>query len=210
MVCISKALIIGGSIAGISAVVALARVGVECDVVELVEVPLGASLAFSGRAAEVLVELGVYDDVRDTGTLDGPDSTATSLRDAAGRLINPGPRRPTWPGAVDGVAVYRPVFVDVMTDAAKRLGVNVRKGVTAQTIDDGEDAPTGKRVAMICSSERTASAHAPAPRCSPTRRNPHTQASSASVGWHQDPLSRVKGGISDRLDGSASTIFRRA
>jgi len=140
MACISKALIVGGGIAGLSAAVALARVGVECDVVELSEAPLGASLAFSGRAAEALVELGVYEDVHDTGTPFGPDSTATSLRDAAGRLINPGPRRPTWSGAVDAVAVYRPVFVDVMTEAAKRLGVNVRQGVTAQTIEDGEDA----------------------------------------------------------------------
>ncbi len=140
MVCISTALIVGGGIAGLSAAVALARIGVECDVVELAEAPLGASLAFSGRAAEALVELGVYEDVHDTGTPFGPDSTATSLRDSAGRLISPGPRRPTWPGAVDAVAVYRPVFVDVMTDAAKRLGVNVRQGVTVQTIEDGEDA----------------------------------------------------------------------
>jgi 2-polyprenyl-6-methoxyphenol hydroxylase-like FAD-dependent oxidoreductase len=139
MACISKALIVGGGIAGLSAAVALARFGVECEVVELAEVSLGASLAFSGRAAEALVELGVYEDVHNTGTPFGPDSTATSLRDAAGRLINPGPRRPTWPGAVDSVAVYRPVFLDVMTDAAKRLGVNIRQGVTAQTIEDGED-----------------------------------------------------------------------
>jgi 2-polyprenyl-6-methoxyphenol hydroxylase-like FAD-dependent oxidoreductase len=140
MACISKALIVGGSIAGLSAAVALARCGVACDVVELADVPFGASLAFSGRAAEALVELGVYEDVHNTGTPFGPDSTATSLRDTAGRLINPGPRRPTWPGAVDNVAVYRPVFADVMTEAAKRLGVNVRHGMTFQTIEDGEDA----------------------------------------------------------------------
>ena len=140
MACISTALIVGGGIAGISAAVALARIGVECDVVELTASPLGASLAFSGRAAEALVELGVYGDVHNTGTPFGPDSTATSIRDTTGRLINPGPRRPTWPGAVDGVAVYRPVFLDVMAHAATRLGVTVRQGVTAQTIEDGEDA----------------------------------------------------------------------
>ena len=139
MACISTVLIIGGGIAGISAAVALARVGVACDVVELADAPLGASLAFSGRAAEVLVELGVYEDVYNTSTPFGPDSTATSIRDVAGRLINPGPRRPTWPGAVESVAVYRPVFIDVMMNAAKRLGVNIRKGVTTQTIEDSAD-----------------------------------------------------------------------
>ena len=140
MACISTALIVGGGIAGLSAAVALARIGVECDVVELVASPLGASLAFSGRAAEALVELGVYEDVHNTGTPFGPDSTATSLRDTTGRLLSPAIRRPTWPGAVDAVAVYRPVFLDVMADAAKRLGVTVKQGVTAQTIEDGEDA----------------------------------------------------------------------
>ncbi len=140
MACISKALIVGGGIAGLSAAVALAQIGVACDVVELAEAPLGASLAFSGRAAEALVELGMYEDVHNTGTPFGPDSTATSLRDTTGRLISPAIRRPTWPGAVDAVAVYRPVFLDVMADTAKRLGVTIRQGVTAQTIEDGEDA----------------------------------------------------------------------
>jgi 2-polyprenyl-6-methoxyphenol hydroxylase-like FAD-dependent oxidoreductase len=141
MACISKVLIVGGGIAGISAAVALARVGVQCEVVEKAsEASLGASLAFSGRAAEALVELGVYEDVRNTGTPFGPNSTATSLRDATGQMINRGPQRPTWSGAVDNVAVYRPVFIDVMTDAAKRLGVTIRQGVTAQTIQDGADA----------------------------------------------------------------------
>ncbi len=97
MACIATALIVGGGIAGLSAAVALARVGVECDVVELAAEPLGASLAFSGRAAEALVELGVYEEVHNTGTPFGPDSTATSLRDAAGRLINPGPGGPPGP-----------------------------------------------------------------------------------------------------------------
>jgi 2-polyprenyl-6-methoxyphenol hydroxylase-like FAD-dependent oxidoreductase len=139
MVCISTALIVGGGIAGISAAVALARIGVQCDVVELAQTPFGASLAFSGRAAEALVELGVYEDVYNTGTPFGPNSTATSIRDATGRLINPGPRRPTWPGAVDNVAVYRPVFIDVMTDVAKRLGVRVSQGMTVHTVENNED-----------------------------------------------------------------------
>ena len=61
MACVSKALIIGGGIAGLSAAIALSRVGVTCDVVELTGSPLGASLGVSGRAAEALDELGVYE-----------------------------------------------------------------------------------------------------------------------------------------------------
>ncbi|QKR99801.1 NAD(P)-binding protein [Sphingomonas sp. CL5.1] len=140
MACISSALVVGGSIAGMNAAIALARQGVRVDLVELAEQPLGASLAFSGRAAETLVELGIYDEVHATGTPFGPDSTAVSIHDSTGRLISAGPKRPTWPGAVDAIAVYRPVFLDVAEAAAKRLGVRVRKGVTYETIDNGADA----------------------------------------------------------------------
>lgn len=140
MACISNALVVGGSIAGMSAAIALARQGVTVDVVELAEVPLGASLAFSGRAAEALVELGIYDQVHATGTPFGPDSTAASMRDSTGRMLAPPPKRPVWPGAVDAVAVYRPVFLEVAEAAAEKLGVRIRKGVSYASIDNGEDA----------------------------------------------------------------------
>lgn len=142
MACISTALVVGGSIAGTAAAIALARSGVQVDLVELADVPLGASLAFSGRAAMALVELGIYDEVRATGTPFGPDSTAATFRDSTGRIVSPPPPRPTWPGAVDAVAVYRPVFLDVVSAAAKSLGVRIRRGVSYETIDNGEDAVT--------------------------------------------------------------------
>ena len=125
-----------------NAAIALAKQGVKVDLIELADQPLGASLAFAGRAAEALVELGIYDEVHATGTPFGPDSTAASLHDATGKLISAGPKRPTWPGAVDAVAVYRPVFLDVAGREAERLGVRIRKGVTYETIDNGEDAVT--------------------------------------------------------------------
>lgn len=138
MACASTALIVGGGIGGLAAAVALARVGVKCDVVELADAPLGASLAFSGRAAQALDELGVYERSHDTGQPFGPVSTAMSLRDTTGRIISPGPQRPTWPGAKDNIAVYRPVFLDVLADAARALGVTIAKGITTASIADDE------------------------------------------------------------------------
>lgn len=145
MACISSALVVGGSIAGMNAAIALAQAGVEVDVVELAEQPLGASLAFSGRAAETLVELGIYDEVHATGRPALPGSTATSIRSSStGEIINPGPQRPSWPGAVDAVGVYRPAFLEIAQAAAERLGVLVRKSVTYKTIDDNADGVTVK------------------------------------------------------------------
>lgn len=139
MACISTALIVGGSIAGMNAAIALAKAGVKVDVVELAHVPLGASLAFSGRAAMALVELGIYDEVYATGR-PALGSTAASFRNSTtGEITNPGPQRPTWPGAVDGVGVYRPAFLDVVQREAERLGVRVRKGVSYESFEDGAD-----------------------------------------------------------------------
>ena len=143
MACISTALVVGGSIAGMNAAIALAQAGVQVDVVELAAQPLGASLAFSGRAAETLVELGIYDEVHATGRPATADSTATSIRSPmTGEIINPGPKRPTWPGAVDAIGVYRPVFLEIAQKAAERLGVRVRKGVTYESFDDGAHGVT--------------------------------------------------------------------
>ncbi len=140
MACISNALIVGGSIAGMNTAIALANAGVEVDVVELAQEPLGASLAFSGRAAMALVELGIYDEVHATGRPALPGNTAMSIRNhMTGEIINPGPQRPEWPGAVDAVGVYRPVFLEVAQREAERLGVRVRKGVTYESFTDGPD-----------------------------------------------------------------------
>ena len=134
--CVSTALMIGGGIAGLSAAVALSRAGVRCDVVELSDVPLGAALALSGRAAEALDELGLYDACLASGTPFDRNVSRTSVMDAEGRLVSPGPQRPDWPGSKTAVGIYRPTLVQILTAAAERHGVTIRTGVTAERIQD--------------------------------------------------------------------------
>jgi 2-polyprenyl-6-methoxyphenol hydroxylase-like FAD-dependent oxidoreductase len=152
MACISKALIIGGGIAGLSAAIALSRAGVKCDVVELYDNPTGASLGVSGRAAEALVELGVYDRCYETSRPFGNDTTVIYQYDAAGNLISPGPKRTEWPGAKTALGVYRPDFLQVLAEEAIRLGANIRKGVTAETI---KEQPEAARVTFTNGDEQT-------------------------------------------------------
>lgn len=136
MACVSTTLIIGGGIAGLSAAIALSRVGVACEVVELTDSPLGASLGISGRAAEALYELGVHEACLDTGRPFTSDTTATYIYNAEGTLLSRGPQRPEWPGAKTAVGVYRPTFLQILADEAVRVGALIRRGITAQTIDD--------------------------------------------------------------------------
>ncbi len=140
MACASTAVMIGGGIAGLSAAVALSRVGVKCEVLEIAESPLGASLGISGRAAEALDELGVYDECYGTGTPWERNTTTGSLMDSAGNLISAMPPRPDWPGSKTAIGVYRPVLLKILEEQAKSLGVILKRGVTAIRIDDGDDA----------------------------------------------------------------------
>ena len=140
MACVSRALIIGGGIAGLSTAIALSRVGVKCDVVELYDSPAGASLGVSGRAAEALVELGVYEQCYETSRPFTNDTTVVYQYDAAGTLISPGPKRPEWPGAKTALGVYRPDFLQVLAQAALSLGANIRKGVTAEALEEQANA----------------------------------------------------------------------
>ncbi|MGB3123081.1 MAG: FAD-dependent monooxygenase [Pseudomonas sp.] len=139
MACISKALIVGGGVAGLSAAIALSRLGVHCEVVELHGKPDGASMALSGRAAEALFELGVYQECCDTGRTFTADSTAASLYAADGQLLRAAPRRPEWPGSKDGVAVFRPAFAQILENTANSL-CSIRKGLTITAIDDSGDS----------------------------------------------------------------------
>lgn len=138
MACISRALIVGGGVAGLSAAVALTRAGVHCEIVELYDKPDGASMALSGRAAEALVELGIYEQSCDTGRTFTADSTAAALYAADGQLIRPSPKRPQWPGAKEGVAVFRPAFAHILEQAASSL-CTLRKGITLRAIDEREE-----------------------------------------------------------------------
>jgi 2-polyprenyl-6-methoxyphenol hydroxylase-like FAD-dependent oxidoreductase len=139
MPCILKALMIGGGIAGLSSAIALSRAGVKCTVLEIAKAPLGASLGLSGRAADALAELGVYDQCYETSTPFDGNTSAGSQNDASGKMISPGPQRPSWPDAKTALGVYRPVFLQVLADEAKRLGADIRLGVTAEAIDEQAD-----------------------------------------------------------------------
>ena len=140
MVCVARALIVGGGIAGLSASIALERIGVHCDVVEIADGPVGAGMSLSGRVIDVLEELGIYDECYATGAHFTPEMAAPAMKDTAGRPLGQPPRRLERPGAKPPIRVYRPEFAGILERAAERLGVNIHKGMTIETIDDRHDA----------------------------------------------------------------------
>jgi len=140
MACASRGLIVGGGIAGLSASIALGRIGVHCDIAELGDGPVGAGMSLSGRVIDVLEELGVYDEVYETGAPFTSEMAAPAMKDAAGQPLGPAPTRPEQPGAKPPVRVYRPMFAQILERTAQQLGVTIEKGVTIDTLDDRDDA----------------------------------------------------------------------
>ena len=139
MGCASTALIVGGGIAGLSAAIALTRVGVNCEVIEKGNNKEGASIAISGRSAEALDELGLYELVYQAGHPFPHDSTVVSLRNKAGELLSAPPARPRWANAKEAVGVYRPTLIQIMTNVAESLGIPIRQGVTFSHITNETD-----------------------------------------------------------------------
>ena len=139
MTCASTVLIVGGGVGGLSSAIALSRVGLRCEVVEKYDPKEGASIGISGRAADALEELGLYDRFYAAGTPFPHDSQAVSSRDPNGRLLSAGPARPKWPNAKLTVGIYRPTMIDEMMEVAKELGVRILGGVTFSKIENGTD-----------------------------------------------------------------------
>ena len=136
MVAVSNGLIVGGGIAGLSASIALARIGVRCDVAETGDKPLGAGMTLSGGVIDALEELGLYAEASRTGTPLSREMFAPAMKDIDGRAIGPPPSRPQAPGAKPSIRVFRPAFADVLERAAEHLDVNVQKGLTIDSIED--------------------------------------------------------------------------
>jgi 2-polyprenyl-6-methoxyphenol hydroxylase-like FAD-dependent oxidoreductase len=128
-------LIVGGGIAGLSAAIALGARGMKAEIVEAGGEPLGAAIGFHGRAIDALGELGVLEACVDRATVLPIDAP---IRDAAGKPVVQQASR-----AADAVrrsfGIYRPTLLGILRDAAMKVGVSIRYGITVRSIRDEGD-----------------------------------------------------------------------
>ena len=141
MTCVSSALIVGGGIAGLSTAIALAKIGVHCDVLELGEGPVGAGMSLSGRVLDVLDTLGVYDEAYASGAPFTPEMAAPVMKDLAGKADRHRANPARKAGRQTGGARISPGFRgDPGTDGGRSGRQISSKGSTIDTIEDGSDA----------------------------------------------------------------------
>ncbi len=133
MVQICKTLVIGGGICGMSAAIALTQAGYEIDLIE--EDPqwgvLGAGLTVLGSTLRALNGLGVLEAVRREGYF----AYGNNIYSFKGNLLfqRPGMKMPDI-DLPSGGGILRPVLHDILAAKIAELSINVRLGLTYETM----------------------------------------------------------------------------
>jgi 2-polyprenyl-6-methoxyphenol hydroxylase-like FAD-dependent oxidoreductase len=134
-----KILIVGGGIGGLSAALAMRKAGLEVDIVEINPdwSVYGVGIIQPGNAIRALDALGLGEEVIEAGfPMDG-----SRFHDAAGNVLADltfervaGERYPPHNG------ITRTRLHQILTEAVKEAGADVRLGVTVSGLDQGADA----------------------------------------------------------------------
>ncbi|MGB6181053.1 MAG: FAD-dependent monooxygenase [Rhodococcus sp. (in: high G+C Gram-positive bacteria)] len=137
-------LVIGAGIAGSAAAIALARGGVEVDIVESTsrDDHHGSGITLQGNALRVLRQLGLWAEVSASGY--GFDTLGIRAPDPSGTLLVEMPdARTGGPDLPATLGMERPALATILHEAAERAGAKIRfdTRVTALTQDgSGVDA----------------------------------------------------------------------
>ena len=135
---IKTALIVGGGIGGMTAAISLAKHGVAVTLID--SDPewrvYGAGISITGMSLRAFDDLGVLDQIRARGFV----HNGMRPRKFSGELMGePRFAPPGAPPVMLGGGIMRPVLHDILSTKVRAVGVEVRLGVTVETLaqDDG-------------------------------------------------------------------------
>lgn len=135
---VSRALIVGGGLSGVSAAICLRREGIDVEIVEREPVwgALGTGITLMGPALRALKQLGVLEECM----ADGAGGSEMCLFNAEGDLLHTlevhGLLGPDWP-AVGGM--MRPTLHKILAEKARAAGVSVRTGTVVDALEQHPD-----------------------------------------------------------------------
>ena len=135
---VRNVLIVGGGIGGMSAALALSRCGVAVTLID--SDPnwrvYGAGITITGMSLRAFDDLGVLDEIRARGFI---HSGMRPLKFTGDPLGSPMQAPPGSPTVMLGGGIMRPVLHDILSTRVRQAGIDVRLGVTVETLaqDDG-------------------------------------------------------------------------
>lgn len=140
---IERALIVGGGVGGMSAAIALARLGVAVELIDMDPQwrSYGAGISVTGLSLRAFDMLGILDDVRREGFV----SSGIRLRAPDGSVVMESPSPPPGhtPAPIDcSGGIMRPALHAIMQDTVREAGVTVTLGVSPTGYAEGNDGVT--------------------------------------------------------------------
>jgi 2-polyprenyl-6-methoxyphenol hydroxylase-like FAD-dependent oxidoreductase len=136
---VRNALIIGGGISGLTAGAALARRGIDVDLVEIKEKlgdEGGIGLSIMGNASKALATIGAAQACVEAGM----PAEGFTVRAPSGEVVGVPPwpplGKPQWPNQI---GISRADFHRILSDAASAAGVKIQCGLTTRSIEQSKD-----------------------------------------------------------------------
>jgi 2-polyprenyl-6-methoxyphenol hydroxylase-like FAD-dependent oxidoreductase len=134
---LGRVLIVGGGIGGMAAAIALRKNGVEVDLVEVDPEwrVYGSGITITGPTLRAYRDLGLLDAIGEHGFL----STGQKMFLFDGTPLAELDQFPIEPGLPAAGGIMRPKLHQIMSGEVRKLGTNVRLGVTVDSIEDAGD-----------------------------------------------------------------------
>lgn len=151
MTSVRHVLIVGGGFSGMAAAIQCAKQGIRVDLVEIDEKwrAYGAGISIGGPTLRALKTVGVLDAVTARGHCGDGVDLFTWSGTPLGQLPTPRVAGPEVPG---GGAIMRPVLADILSQATRAAGVNVRLGCSVSRFEQHE---TGVDVTLTDGTQAT-------------------------------------------------------
>jgi 2-polyprenyl-6-methoxyphenol hydroxylase-like FAD-dependent oxidoreductase len=135
---IQNALIVGGGSAGLSSAIALRRLGITAEVIELKPdwAILGSGVTMMGATLRALGELGLADECVERGA----GGFEVGIYDEAGTELQVVPLPSIAGGERPAIAgIMRPELHGMLLDAAEKTGASIRLGTTVTSLTQQSD-----------------------------------------------------------------------
>ena len=137
---LTKVLVIGGGVGGMSAAISLRRQGLAVDLIEIDPEwrALGAGLTLNGATMQALRTLGLLEQVVTEGF--AAEGTGR-MCDASGNLLfNSNRERPFGPDIPVSGGILRPILHRIMQEAVRESGAEIRLGVGFKSLTQTDAA----------------------------------------------------------------------
>jgi 2-polyprenyl-6-methoxyphenol hydroxylase-like FAD-dependent oxidoreductase len=135
---VKNVLIVGGGIGGMTAALSLARCGVAVTLID--SDPnwrvYGAGITITGMSLRAFDDLGILDEIRERGYV---HNGMRPMRFTGEPMGEPRFAPPGSPPVMHGGGIMRPVLHDILSTRVRATGIDVRLGVTVETlVQDGD------------------------------------------------------------------------